>query len=161
MRGKEKSFCGHIMLYVYKPCETVRKVCWEYLNVRCPSWFCKCLLANIWSLEQHSRVSAGLCWCHHYSCPGVFDAVSGRTAYWLLSCSSSCSQSVPGLVWSLMPQFLAVLSVSLEFMKEYFTKFWDCIFSKMWKLPTQVFNVDFVVLECYVTFSEGKLQPSL
>ncbi|NXL82786.1 PACS2 protein, partial [Leptocoma aspasia] len=43
--------------------------------------------------------------------PGVFGAIPGRTTYWALSCSSSCSQSVPGLVWSLVPQFLAVLSV--------------------------------------------------
>lgn len=51
---------------------------------------------------------------------------------------------------------------SLEFTREYFTKFWNCIFPKeMWKLPAKVFHVDFMVPKCYVAFSGGKLQPSL
>ena len=52
------------------------------------------------------------CTCR-YHLPWVFAAVSGWTACWALGCFSACTQSVPSLVCSLVPQFLAVLNVYL------------------------------------------------
>lgn len=94
---KGKSLCSQMMVCAYKLCKNYvgcKKSLLRGFKRKTQPWFCKCLLASIWSLRGHPRVSAGLC----VYLPQVFAAGSGGTASWTLGCFSACSLSI-SLAW--------------------------------------------------------------
>lgn len=104
---KGRCFCGQIGVYVHRLCETGRKVYWKYLN-HPGSASVYLQTSNPWnSFTEWVLVCAG---AHHYNIPGVFSAIPGRNNL-LGSELFFILFTKPGLVWSLVPQFLAVLSV--------------------------------------------------
>lgn len=80
-------------------------------------WFCKCLLASIWSLGGHARVSAGLClYLPLQPSSGVCYCLWWDSLLGFMLFLSLFTKHLSSLVCSGVPQFLTVLSVyPLEF----------------------------------------------